>query len=151
MESFILKSILTCSIAWQVKTVPIGSVQIDSEHTEREELSLLKDNASKWKGDSVIRGSLATAFYWEAGARYPSSLNIALNAFLKANTPFGFLEELENRLKTSRQFLWILNPKQILYIATPMEANDTQYLVHLNKLTVSQIQSALNCKTFSQW
>lgn len=32
-----------------------------------------------------------------------------------------------------------------------MEANDTQYLVHLNKLTVSQIQSALNCKTFSQW
>lgn len=87
--------------------------------------------------------------YWEAGARYPSSLNIALNAFLKANTPFGFLEELENRLKTSRQFLWILNPKQILYIPTPMEANNTQYLVHLNKLTVSLIQSALNCKTFS--
>lgn len=47
MESFILKRILTCSIAWQVKTVPIDSVQIDSEHTQREEHSALKDNAGK--------------------------------------------------------------------------------------------------------
>lgn len=148
MESFILKRILTCSIAWQVKTAPIDSVQIDSEHMERQ-LSPLKDNAAKWKGDYLIRGSLGTAFYWEAGARNPSSLNIALNAFLKGNTPFGFLEDLGNGLKRSRQFHSILNPKQILSIPTPMEANDTQYLVHINKLTVSLIQSALNCKRFS--
>lgn len=62
---------------------------------------------------------------------------------------FGFLEEMANGLKRSRQLPSVLNPQPILYIPTLREANNAQYPFHLNKLIVSWIHfflGVVKCK-----
>lgn len=77
------------------------------------------------------------------------TLNIALSASLKVDMTFGFLEEMEKGLKKSRQLLSVLNPQPILYIPILREANNAQYVFHLNKLIFSQIHfflGVVKCK-----